>query len=60
MLYLHSIGSMKPDIALILSLANIPVKKDSAFDRRGVTIFQKENVSLVIKRQCVYACIFSF
>ena len=49
-LIVHSIGSMKPDIAPNLSLANIPVKKESAFDRHGVTLFQKENVSVVIKR----------
>ena len=28
------------------------------FDRHEVTIFPKENVSVVMKRLCVYACIF--
>ena len=36
------------------------LKEEAVFDRHEVTFCPKENVSVVIKRQCVHGCIFSF
>ena len=50
----------KANISLHHWLVSFILRKEAAFDKHEGTIFQKENVSVVIKRLCVYACMYSF